>query len=168
MKHTSKLIVYTALQTLFCAVAPLVYIFTQYGDTSGGLKYKLPLGLVLFLFVVTVIAKNTLLKPRIQKLTAQIAQHEGDLKVESDADKAESLAAELKRERTTETVLNAVTPALLLSALLIACKAMENAVLRLSGAIGFTLASYVIGTVFGILAAREVKGKRAKEKDDER
>lgn len=163
MKRTNKLIVYTVAQLIFCAVAPLVYIFTQYGDTSGGLQYKLPLGLVLLVIVVVIIAKNTLLKPRIQKLTAQIAQHEGDLKVESDVGKAANITVELKRERTTETVLNAVMPILLLTALFVACKAMESAVLQLSGAIGFTLASYVIGTIFGVLAAREVHGKHVKE-----
>lgn len=168
MKYTPKLIVYTLLQSLFCAVAPLVYIFTQYGETSGGLQYKLPLGLILLVFVVIVIAKNTLLKPHIQKLTAQIAQHEGDLKVESDPEKAKNITAELKRERTIETFLTAIGPILLLAALLVACKAMENAILRLSGAIGFTLVSFIIGTVFGVLAAREVQWKHVKEKDNER
>lgn len=149
---------------LFCAVAPLVFIFIQYGDTSGGLKYKLPLGLILFVVIVIIIAKNTFLKPRLAKLTAQIAQHDGDLKVESDEGRIANFEAELRRERTAETVLNAILPIMLLAALLLACKAMESAVLQLSGAIGFTLASYVIGTVFGLFAAREVHGKRGGKK----
>ncbi len=149
---------------LFCAVAPLVFIFIQYGDTSGGLKYKLPLGLILFVVIVIIIAKNTFLKPWLAKLTAQIAQHDGDLKVESDEGRIANFEAELRRERTAETVLNAILPIMLLAALLLACKAMESAVLQLSGAIGFTLASYVIGTVFGLFAAREVHGKHGGKK----
>ncbi len=149
---------------LFCTVAPLVFIFIQYGDTSGGLKYKLPLGLILFVVIVIIIAKNTFLKPRLAKLTAQIAQHDGDLKVESDEGRIANFEAELRRERTAETVLNAILPIMLLAALLFACKAMESAVLQLSGAIGFTLASYVIGTVFGLFAAREVHGKHGGKK----
>lgn len=164
MKTTKKLIFYTVLQVLFCTVAPIVFIFIQYGDTSGGLKYKLPLGLLLLLIVIVIIAKNTFLRPRMVKLAAQIAQHEGDLKVESDAGRIANLEAELKRERMTEALLTAITPILLLSAFLIACKAMENAVLQLSGAIGFTLASYAIGTIFGVLAAREVHGKHGGDK----
>lgn len=144
---------------LFCTVAPLVFIFIQYGDTSGGLRYKLPLGLILFIVIVIIIAKNTFLKPRLAKLTAQIAQHVGDLKVESDDGRIANLEAELRRERTVETVLNAILPMIMLAALLLACKAMESAVLQLSGAIGFTLAAYAVGTVFGVLAAREVHGK---------
>lgn len=147
---------------LFCTIAPLVFIFVQYGDTSGGLRYKLPLGLILFVVIVLIIAKNTLLKPRLARLTAQIAQHVGDLKVESDEGRIANLEAELRRERTVETVLNAILPMIMLAALLIACKAMESAVLQLSGAIGFTLGSYAIGTAFGILAAREVHGKHGK------
>ena len=159
MRITKKLIVYTILQVLFCTIAPLVFIFTQYGDTSGGLKYKLPLGLIMLAVIVVIIAKNTFLKPRLTKLAANIAQHDGDLKVESDAGRIANLETELRRERTFECVLNAITPILLLAALLVACKAMENAILQLSGAIGFTLTAYVIGTVFGVLAAREVHGK---------
>lgn len=149
---------------LFCTVAPLVFIFIQYGDTGGGLQYKLPLGIILFVVIVIIIAKNTFLKPRLAKLTAQIAQHNGDLKVESDEGRIANLESELRRERTAETVLNAILPIMLLAALLLACKAMESAVLQLSGAIGFTLASYVIGTVFGVFAAREVHGKHGGKK----
>lgn len=144
---------------LFSTIAPLVFIFTQYGDTRGGLVYKLPLGLIMLAAIVVIIAKNTFLKPRLNKLAAKIAQHDGDLNVESDAGRIANLESELKRERTIETALNAVTPILLLAAFFVACKAMESAMLQLSGAIGFTLASYVFGTVFGILAAREVHGK---------
>ena len=100
----------------------------------------------------------------MQKLTAQIAQHGRDLKVESDEGRIANFEAELRRERTAETVLNAILPIMLLAALLLACKAMESAVLQLSGAIGFTLASYVIGTVFGLFAAREVHGKHGDKK----
>lgn len=144
---------------LLCAVAPLVFVFIQYGDMSGGLGYKLPLALLLFAIVVIIIAKNTFLKPRLIKLSAKIAQHDGDLKVESDKNRAKNLITELKRERTIEVVMTAITPLLVLAALLIACKAMESAVLKLSGAVGFTLISYTLGTFFGILAAREVRGK---------
>lgn len=43
------------------------------------------------------------------------------------------------------------------------CKALENAVIVLSGAVGLTLVSFCLGTLFGILAARQVVGKH-KEK----
>ncbi len=164
MKITKKLIIFSALQAAFCAVAPIVFIFTEYGDTSGGLSYKLPLGAILVVLVVLILAKNTLLKPRLLKLSASIAQHEADLKIEADQAKISNLETELKRERTIDTLLNAVMPMLVLAALLIACKAMESAVLQMSGAIGFTLASYAVGTVFGVLAAREVHGKHRGEK----
>lgn len=163
----ARYIVFTAAQAVFCAAAPLVFVFTQYAETNDGLIYKLPLGMLLVVAVVIVLAKNTFLRPKLIKLTAEIAQHEGDLKIESDAGRIANLIAELKRERTIEAVLNAVVPILVLAALLIACRALESAVLELSGAIGFTLGSYVVGTVFGILAAREVYAKHG-GKDEKR
>ncbi len=159
MKITKKLIIFTASQVLFCAIAPLVFIFIEYGDESDGLKLKLPLGILLVAFVILIIAKNTFLKPRMQKLSVQIAQQEADLAIESNADKIKNIVSELKRKRVIECVLNAFAPVLLFGVLLLACRAMESAILRLSGAIGFTLVSYIVGTVFGIFAAREVHGK---------
>lgn len=160
----ARYILFTIMHALFCAVVPIVFIFIQYGDTSGGLRYKLPLGALLLIVIIITIAKNTFLRPRLSKLAAEIAQHEADLKIESDSGRINNLISELKRERTLETVLNALVPILLLSALLIACKALENAVLQLSGAIGFALGSYTLGTVFGVLAARSVWAKHGGEK----
>lgn len=155
----SRYIFFTIAHALFCAVCPIVFIFVQYGDTSGGLQYKLPLGAICVVVLVVILAKNTLLRPRIERMTAEIAQHEADLKVESDSGRINNLIAELKRERTIEVVFNATVPLLVLSALLVGCKALEKSVLMLSGAIGFALASYAIGTVFGVLAARQIWAK---------
>ena len=155
----SRYIFFTIAHALFCAVCPIVFIFVQYGDTSGGWQYKLPLGAICVVVLVVILAKNTLLRPRIERMTAEIAQHEADLKVESDSGRINNLIAELKRERTIEVVFNATVPLLVLSALLIGCKALEKSVLMLSGAIGFALASYAIGTVFGVLAARQIWAK---------
>ncbi len=159
----ARYIAFTVLQILFCTVAPIIFIFVQYGDTDGGLKYKLPLGILLFCVVIIVISKNTFLKPRMTKLSAQIAQHEADLKIESDEWRIKNLKTELRKERIIETVLNSIMPVFVLAALLVACKAMESAALELSGAVGFTLGSYVIGFIFGILAAREVHSKYEKK-----
>lgn len=155
----ARYITFTVLQILFCAVAPIVFMFVQYGGTTDGLRYKLPLGILMFLVAFIIIAKNTFLKPRTAKLAAQIAQHEADLKIESDEGRIKNLIAELRKERIIETVLNGIMPVFIFAALLVACKAMENAVLELSGAVGFSLGSYVLGFIFGILAAREVGSK---------
>lgn len=165
MRRTKSLIAYTVLQALFTAVVPLVLLFCTYGRTDAGLAYKLPLAAVIVAVVVVWIAKNTLLKPRIARLTAKIAQHEGDLSVEADQAKITNLETELKAERTAEVVLNAIMPLLILVGLLVLCKALENAVIVLSGAVGLTLMSFVVGTLFGILAARQVVGKH-KEKSN--
>ena len=160
----ARYIVFTIMHALFCAVVPIVFIFIQYGDTSGGLQYKLPLGAILVVVLLLILAKNTLLRPKLTKITTEIVQHEADLKVESDSGKIANLISELKQERTIEAILNAAVPLLILAALLIGCKALERSVLQLSGAIGFALGSYTLGTVFGVLAARSVWAKHGGEK----
>lgn len=161
-----KYIVYSVLQMIFTAIVPLAFIISEYATTSGGLRYKLPLGAIVVAIIMLVISKNTLLKPRIAKLTAVIAQHEGDLKVESEEGKIKNLIAELKHERTVMCILNSLMPILLLGAMLIAAKALESAVMKLSGAIGFSLASFILGTVFGTLAARCVWAKHGGNADE--
>lgn len=141
-----------------CAARVYIYAVRRYA------RRACVQALILLAVIIVIVAKNTFLKPRLNKLAAKIAQHDGDLRVESDAGRIANLEAELKRERTVETALNAVTPVLLLAAMFVACKAMESAMLQLSGAIGFTLASYAVGTVFGIFAAREVRGKHGGDK----
>ena len=144
MRKTKSLIAFTVLQALFTAGVPLVLLFCAYGTTQAGVAY-------------------TLLKPRMAKLSAKIAQHEGDLSIEADQAKIVNIENELKAERTAEAVLNALMPLLILVGLLVLCKALENAVIVLSGAVGLTLVSFCLGTLFGILAARQVVGKH-KEK----
>ena len=59
-------------------------------------------------------------------------------------------------------------PLFVLLGLLVLCKALESAVIVLSGAVGFALVSFIVGTFFGILAARSVVGKHhIEEKDNE-
>lgn len=48
---------------------------------------------------------------------------------------------------------------MIIAAIIIACKALEAQLVQLSGCMGLITISYVIGTAFGILAAREVKSK---------
>ena len=73
----------------------------------------------------------------------------------------------IKNLGTAEVISNSVVPLLLLILAIICCKVMEAGLVKLSGTCGFLLVSYVIGTVFAILDAREVHGTH-KESIDER
>lgn len=63
-------------------------------------------------------------------------------------------------------LLNAVVPVLLFLLLILCCKVMEAQIVKLSGTCGFILLSYLTGTVFTVLDAREIHGKhKGAEKD---
>lgn len=164
MKKTAKNIIYSIAELLCYAVAPLIFIVIQYGDTTEGVVYKIGFIGILLCILVVWIVKKTILKKWVDKLRGKITQHEGDLETESDPVKIENLKEALKSARTIETLFSALIPFLLLCALLVMCHALEAAIVKLSGAIGFTLISFFIGTVFSILNAREVHGKYEEKK----
>lgn len=155
----TRYIIYTVLQAFFCAVVPVVFIFLQYGSSDGGLKYKIPLGAILAILLVLFAANAAVIRPRRQRLAAKIAQHESDLAIESDSNKIDNLIDELKVERTVETIINAIVPLLVFVALYIGAKGLERSAFLLSGALGFSLLSFALGTIFGVLSARSVWAK---------
>ena len=72
----------------------------------------------------------------------------------------------IKNLGTAEVLLNAVVPVLLFLLLILCCKVMEAQIVKLSGTCGFILLSYLTGTVFAVLDAREIHGKhKGAEKD---
>lgn len=73
----------------------------------------------------------------------------------------------IKNLGTVEVLFNSVIPILLFALLILCCKVMEAQLVKLSGTCGFMLVSYIVGTVFAVLDAREVNGKH-KETGDER
>jgi hypothetical protein len=82
-----------------------------------------------------------------------------DLTVESNAERAANLIEELNLNKTIETVLNFISPAIFFIAAIVACEALEKALMKLSSALGVMFACYVVGTVFSVLNVRLVRAK---------
>lgn len=160
-------IFYTIMEALFLLIAPLVFVLVEYGSTQTGTPFKLGFGGILMLLLLVWIFKRTLLKNYLNTLREQIASYEGGLKVETDAGKITNLTRELKRAKTVDTLIGSITPLLVLCALLLLCNALERALVTLSGAVGFTIVSFVLGTVFSVLRARQVKSKDKGSKNQE-
>lgn len=162
MKTTKKKIFYTVLELLFTGVAPLVFIITQYsniGATNEAVGFKMSITGILLAMLVLLVLKRTYLNKLLSNMEHRANDYITIITTETDKEKATRAENALKTIRTAQGIINAILPILVFAAVIIACKALEAQLVELSGCMGLITISYMIGTLFGILAAREVKSK---------
>lgn len=158
MHVTIRKIIFTVLEIVFVAVVPVALVILNYSSWGEeATHFKIAFTGILLLFVIAYFIKKIVLNKWLERARATLTQHKADLKVETDSAKRENLIAAVKRGQMLETLLTYVFPFLLLAGLYILAQAVESAAVQLSGTIGFIAASMLIGFVFGMLAAREVK-----------
>lgn len=168
MKWTKKKLLYNILQLIFYGVVPLLLIFLLYGNighTREAVGFKIAAPGLLILVLVFLGFKKLFINKRLADAHSQLNQLKADLKVKTDSAEVTNIENAVKNLGTLEVILNAVIPVLLFVLLILCCKVMESQLVKLSGTCGFILLSYIAGTVFAVLDAREVKSKH-KEKED--
>ena len=166
MKLTKRRIAFFFLHIFFVAVVPLGLIIYQYstiGDTRAEVGFQISISGVLLLLLVFWIVKKVFIDRRLADLNTQANVMIADLKTESDPTRVKELEREIKNVRTYETIINAVIPLLFIVAVILCFRALEAQLIRLSATLGFIAVSFVIGTVFGVLHARQVKGKNRRD-----
>ncbi len=170
MKTTTKKIIFTILELVFIAVIPIILVIWNYsniGNSAQALNFKIGMtGIMLIMFILIFLKKIYL-----DKYNEQLFQQENnllsDLRIENDLEKLNNIVRELKGIRTIRNILSSIFPIIFMAIIYIACLALEARLIKLSGVVGLIAISYVIGTIFGIFSAREIKVKN-KEKMNEK
>jgi predicted DNA-binding antitoxin AbrB/MazE fold protein len=121
--------------------------------------YKVSFGGLLLLAVLFLVFKRVFFKDKIKKWKERTNNKLSDLDVESDPERAANIIEELRMNRTIETVFNFISPAIFFIAAIVACEALEKALMKLSGALGLMFVCYALGTVFSVLKARTLRAK---------
>lgn len=166
MKTTKKKVVYTVLELLFTGVAPLALVIAQYsniGATTQAVGFKMSITGILLAMLVLLVLKRTYLNKLLSNLEQRANNCITIISTDTDTEKVARAENVLKGIRTAQTVINAILPILIFAAVIVACKALEAQLVELSGCMGLITVSYIVGTVFGVLAAREVKSKHTTE-----
>ena len=166
MKWTKKKVAYNVLQLIFYGIVPLVLIFLLYGNlghTKEAVGFKIAAPGLILLVLVFLCFKKLFVNQKLMDAHSQLNQLKADLKVKTDAAEVTNMENAIKNLGTVEVLLNAVVPVLLFLLLILCCKVMEEQLVKLSGVCGFILLSYLVGTVFAVLDAREVHGKHKTE-----
>ena len=167
MKWTKKKVVYNILQLVFYGVVPMVLIVLTYGgigNTKEAVGFKIAAPGIILLALVFLCLKKLFINRKLGDAHAQLNQLKADLKVKVDEKEVTNVENAIKSLGTAEVLLNAVVPVLLFALMIICCKVMEAQIVKLSGTCGFVLMSYLVGTVFSVLDAREVKSKHKEVK----
>lgn len=166
MRWTKKKIVYNVMQLVFYGVVPLVLVFLLYGnlgDSKEAAGFKIAAPGILLLVLAFLCLKRLYLNRKLADAHSRLNQWKADLSVKTDATEITHLENAVKSLGMAEVLLNAVVPVLLFGLLILCCKVMEKQLVELSGTCGFLLLSYLTGTAFAVLDAREVKGKHREE-----
>ena len=151
--------VWFVLEVLFIGVLPAALIVANYaswGDEANG--FKVGITGILLLLVVAFVLKKLVFNKRLEAMRAKLNQHEADLEVETDEEKIENLVSAVRKGRTVETVLNFVVPFLVLVAVYLMAKALEEAAVLLSGTLGFVIVSVLIGFMLQLIEALTMRG----------
>ena len=160
MKRTWEWFLFTALEVLFVAVVPLVIVYIGYGGWGiEANSFKIYFGVLLSAVIIFWIVKKVLITPWIEKQKIKAGNLEAQLEAENDKGKIANIESALKRARIIETIFSWILPLAFLLIAFLASRAMEQAIVKFSGILGFIGISEFIGFVFGCLVALCVDSK---------
>lgn len=160
MKITWKWLLLISLEVLFVAVIPLAIVYIGYGGWGvEANKFKIYFGVLIFAIVIFWVVKKVLISPWLDKQKVKAGNLEAQLDAENDKGKIENIESALKRVRLIETIFSWILPLAFLFMAFFASRAMEQAIVKFSGILGFVGISEFIGFVFGCAAALCVDSK---------
>ena len=150
------------MHIVFSAVIPIALVIIQYsniGDSRGAVSFRISItGILLLLFVFWII-KKLIVDKKLANLNAQSNVMMADLKTKQNDAEIKALENELRNIRTLEAVFASIIPLLVIAVGIIAFKALEEQLVRLSATLGFIGISYAVGLVFNVLYSREIHAK---------
>lgn len=160
MKRTWKWFFFTVLELLFVAVIPLIIVYIGYGGWgTEANRFKIYFGVLLSVIIIFWTVKKVLITPWIEKQKIKAGNLEAQLEAENDKWKIANIESALKRARLMETIFSWILPLAFLLVAFLASRAMEQAIVKFSGILGFIGISEFIGFVFGCLVALCVDSK---------
>lgn len=162
MKMTRKRLVFFILHVLFSTIVPFALVIVRYstvGDTKAAVGFKVSItGIMLILFVFWTV-KKLFIDRKLSDLRAQSSVMLANLKTKQDPNELAALEKELKNIKTIEVIFNSIIPLLFIVMAIVAFRALEAQLVKLSATLGYIGISYAIGLIFNVLYTREIHSK---------
>lgn len=169
MKMTKRRFIFFILHSLFSAAIPFALVIVRYStidNTKAAVGFKVSItGIMLLIFVFWSV-KKLFVDRKLSDLKAQSNVMLANLKTKQDPAELAALEKELKSIRTVETVFGSIIPLLFIVAAIVAFKALEAQLVKLSATLGYIGISYAIGLIFNILYSREIHAKNGGNNDN--
>lgn len=169
MKMTKNRLIFFILHVLFSAVVPLALVIARYStidDTKAAVSFKISItGIMLLIFVFWAI-KKIFVDKKLSDLKAQKSVMLANLKTKQDPAELAALEKELKSINTIEVIFGSIIPLLFIVAAIVAFKALEAQLVKLSATLGYIGMSYAVGLIFNILYSREIHAKNGGNDND--
>ena len=169
MKMTKKRLGFFIMHVLFSAVVPLALVIARYStidDTKATVSFKISItGIMLLIFVFSAI-KKIFVDKKLSDLKAQKSVMLANLKTKQDPAELTALEKELKSINTIEVIFGSIIPLLFIVATIVAFKALEAQLVKLSATLGYIGISYAVGLIFNILYSREIHAKNGGKDND--
>ncbi len=169
MKMTKNRLIFFILHVLFSAVVPLALVIARYStinDTKAAVSFKISItGIMLLIFVFWAI-KKIFVDKKLSDLKAQKSVMLANLKTKQDPAELTALEKELKSINTIEVIFSSVIPLLFIVVAIVAFKALEAQLVKLSATLGYIGISYTVGLIFNILYSREIHAKNGGKDND--
>lgn len=153
----SAKVIFTVFEVLFIAVLPIAMVIYQYGyvqPTTTAFKISLT-GIILTALVFYGV-KKIILDRKLRDWEAQYNNYVSAYKIETDAEKKQKAKEEIQKYKTCTVLLRSFIPLLIFIGIQALSKAVEKEMITLSGLSGLVTVSFAVGTLFAVLAAREV------------
>ena len=166
---TKNRLIFFILHVLFSAVVPLALVIARYStidDTKAAVSFKISItGIMLLIFVFWAI-KKIFVDKKLSDLKAQKSVMLANLKTKQDPAELAALEKELKSINTIEVIFGSIIPLLFIVAAIVAFKALEAQLVKLSATLGYIGMSYAVGLIFNILYSREIHAKNGGNDND--
>lgn len=162
MKMTGKRLIFFILHVAFSAFVPLGLVIARYStidNTKAAVGFKVSITGIMLLIFIFWLVKKLFIDKKLADLRAQGSVMKANLKTKQDPAELAALERELKSIRTIETIFSSIIPLLFIVAAIIAFKALEAQIVRLSATFGYIGISYAIGLIFDVLYSREIHAK---------
>lgn len=163
MKKNKKAIIFVLLEMIFMMLVPVVLLWTEYGDSMVGLKYKISISGIVFLLIFFFLSKRFWLDDSLKRLNAKITELETLGLTVTDQTAIMSMKQRYRQYRLIDLFVKLLIPAAVLVLILMCVKALEEQAIKLFNVFMSSTVSFAVGIVFKIVEIYSMKFEHEQE-----
>lgn len=162
MKKDKLYILMTICQWLFFAGVPIALFImkcTTIAQTKDGTGFIITASGYIFLLIIYIIVKKTILKNYINDLQGKIVNYTTQITTETDQEKIPLVEKALSKCLIMRHIINILPVILVFGLLMVFTKALEQSLVNLYSVLGVCFLSFILGLICVIIQSKYIKSK---------